>query len=327
MTLHRRLGFLALALGLLVAGVYFLNGGHSNSPMRRVAIVPFTAVNDRVVQGFRQTLADRGWVAGQNVEFQVTPADGNIGALDARVRTLLSWKPDLILAASTPPSQSVHRNTRDSRVPMIFAPVSDPIAAGIVKELAQPGENATGVRLASSNGLRLQWLKRMAPKAKVYYVPYSINDKSALVSLQQIEEGASLLGLKLVLHGVDSLQDIEEAAKNIPKAAHAIFLPQDSRIEARVELFVQSANKSRLPLSAPSLVQVERGALMSYGFDHYRIGEQAGRMGAAILAGADPGMLPVETAENFLAVNLRAAQQIGLEVDESVLRQARIIIR
>ncbi|MDH5206315.1 MAG: hypothetical protein OEW36_11705, partial [Hylemonella sp.] len=77
MTLHRRLGFLALALGLLVAGVYFLNGGHSNSPMRRVAIVPFTAVNDRVVQGFRQTLADRGWVAGQNVEFQVTPADGN----------------------------------------------------------------------------------------------------------------------------------------------------------------------------------------------------------------------------------------------------------
>lgn len=327
MKLPRRLRLMALALGVVVVAGYFLDDWRGSSPMRRVGIVPFTAVNDRVVQGFRQAMADRGWVVGENVEYRITQADGDIAALDGRVRELLAWQPDLILSASTPPSQSVYRNTREKEVPVIFAPVSDPVAAGIVKNLVQPGENVSGVRLASSNGLRLQWLKRMVPKARVYYVPYSINDKSALVSLQQIEEGARLLGLNLLLRAVDSPKGIEEAAKNIPTGVDAIFLPQDARIEARVDLFIKSAHKWRLPLSAPSLVQVEQGALMSYGFDHYRIGEQAGRMGAAILQGAHAGMLPVETAENFLAINLRAAGKIGLEMDEAVLRQARTIIR
>lgn len=322
---HRRWGSL-LALALLALAAYWY-AWLSEPSMRRIGIVPFTVVNDRVIQGFQEKLAENGWVQGRNVQYRIMPADGKLEALDARVKELLAWHPALIMSASTPPSQAAYRLTRGTDVPLVFAPVSDPLAAGIVKTLGHPGEQTTGVRLSTSNGLRLQWLQRMAPEAQVYYVPYSLNDKSSLVTLQQIEADARVLGLRLITTPLNSMDEIEQAARNIPAEAQAIFLPQDSRIEARIELYVRAAQEHHLPLSAPSLIQVEQGALMSYGFDHREIGRQAGRLASEILRGAQAGMLPVETAENYLAVNLQAAQAIGLTIDESTLRQAKLIIR
>jgi putative ABC transport system substrate-binding protein len=209
----------------------------------------------------------------------------------------------------------------------VFAPVTDPIDAKIVSNLKRPGEHVTGIRLESSNGLRLQWLQRVAPRVRTVYVPYTRIDASAKASVKQIEAAADALGIRLLLRPVLSVTDIQQAARDIPPGADAVFLPNDSRIEAQIDLFVESALKRRLPLCPPSGIQVERGALMTYGFNHRNIGEQAGRLAAEILQGAKPGDLPVETASNILIVNLRTAQAIGLTIDDAVLRQARQVIR
>ena len=107
----------------------------------------------------------------------------------------------------------------------------------------------------------------------------------------------------------------------------AIFLPNDSRIEGQIDLFVASALKRRLPLCPPSGIQVESGALMTYGFNHRSIGEQAGRLAAESLQGTKAGDLPVEIASNILIVYRRTAQAIGLKIDDASLRQARQVIR
>ncbi len=293
----------------------------------RIGIVPFTPVNARVVEGFKAELASRGFQEGKTVEYKILPADSRLDTLDAGLAQLMAWKPNLVLAASTPPAQAAYRATRASATPLVFAPVTDPLSAQIVSNLKHPGEHATGIRLEPSNGLRLQWLKRVDPRVQSVYLPYSSADASALASLQQVEEAARSLGIRLLLRPVQSLADIQQAAREIPPGADAIFLPQDSRIEAQIDLFVASALKHHLPLCAPSGIQVEQGALMTYGFNHRRIGEQAGRLAAEILQGAKPGDLPVETAANILIVNQRTAQAIGLKIDEAVLRQAREIIR
>lgn len=314
---------LAILVLLVAAGVYWL------APAKpiRIGIIPFTSVNERVVEGFKSVLEAQGFQEGSQVEYRTFPMDGDIKALDGRVADLVGWPADFILAASTPPSQAAYRGTRESKTPMVFAPVTDPVAAKIVLNLARPGENATGVRLEPSNSLRLEWLKRIAPASTSYYVPYSKNDKSALASLDQIGSVSERLGIKLLLQPVESLEDIQRAARQIPPEADAIFLPQDSRIESEIMLFVDAARQHRLPLSAPSVLQVEQGALMAFGFDHRKIGEQAGRIAIQILRGARPGDLPVETAENGLYINQAAAQAIGLQIEENVLRQADRIFR
>ena len=293
----------------------------------RVALLPFTTVNERVMAGFKQALAEHGWVEGRNVAYRATPADGAMDKLDARMAEFMAWKPHLVLAMSTPPSQAAYRATKGTGTAVVFAPATDPLAAGIVSGLARPGEQITGIRLLPSNGLRLEYLQRVAPQARKIYVPYHRGDRSAESTLAQIEPAARSLGLQLLLRPVEGSDDLAAAARDIPADVGAVFLPQDSRIEAVIEQFVAACERRRLPLSAPGVIQVEQGALMTFGFDHAAIGRQAGRLAAAILAGTPPGNLPVEAAENALFINLRAAQAIGLPVDEALLRQAKGIIR
>jgi putative ABC transport system substrate-binding protein len=317
-----------MVLGLAVLIVAFGAAWYLRQPgVARIGIIPFTPVNDRVVEGFKVELAARGFREGATVEYKILPADNRLDQLDAGMVELMDWKPSLVLAASTPPAQAAYRATKASGTPMVFAPVTDPIDAKIVSNLKRPGENVTGISLDPSNGLRLQWLKRVAPHVKTVYVPYTSIDASAQASLKQIEEAAQILGIRLVLKPVLSLEDIQRAARKIPPGVDAIFLPNDSRIEGQIDLFVESAFKHRLPLCPPSGIQVERGALMTYGFNHRNIGQQAGRLAAEILSGTKPGDLPVETAANILILNLRTAQAIGLKIDDAILRQARQVIR
>jgi putative tryptophan/tyrosine transport system substrate-binding protein len=321
--MRRYLG-LAIVVLMVVAGVIW----QLRQPaVVRIGIIPFTPVNDRVVEGFKAELAARGFREGATVEYKILPADSRLDQLDAGMAELMALKPSLVLAASTPPAQAAYRATKASATPMVFAPVTDPIDAKIVSNLKHPGEHVTGIRLDPSNGLRLQWLKRVDPRVKTVYLPYTSVDASAQASLKQIEEAARVLGIRLQLKPVLSLEDIQRAAREIPPGVDAIFLPNDSRIEGQIDLFVENALRRRLPLCPPSGIQVEKGALVTYGFNHRNIGEQAGRLAAEILQGTKPGDLPVETAANILILNLRTAQAIGLNIDDAVLRQARQVIR
>jgi putative ABC transport system substrate-binding protein len=319
---------MALWVVLLLAALAWRFVPWNRSPsMVRIGLAPFTAVNDRVIEGFKMGLAEQGWEEGRNVTFRSLPADGQIAPLEARLTELLAWRPHLVLAMSTPTSLAAYRATKASATPLVFAPVSDPLAAGIVTSLAHPGGHATGVRLLPSNGLRLEALSRMAPRARTYYVPYTPDDKSALATLAQIEPAARALNIRLLLQPVATADELVRAARQVPPQADAMFLPQDSRIENQIALFVDSARARRLPLSAPSALQVEQGALMTFGFDHRAIGRQAARLAGDILRGTPPGSLPVETAENGLHINLRTARDIGLVVDDALLRQAQVVLR
>jgi putative ABC transport system substrate-binding protein len=114
---------------------------------------------------------------------------------------------------------------------------------------------------------------------------------------------------------------------NIPKNIDAIFLVPDSTVNSRIKDVLAVALDRKLPVSGPSTAQVEQGALTTYGFVHHEVGAQAARIAAQVLKGADPGELPVETAEFFLAINLQAADAIGLEIPYKILQQAEIVIR
>jgi putative ABC transport system substrate-binding protein len=91
----------------------------------------------------------------------------------------------------------------------------------------------------------------------------------------------------------------------------AIFLPRDSQIESCIAEFVTVAEARRLPIAAPSLLQVKAGALFSYGFVHQDIGRQAAHLADQILRGVAAGDLPVEMAESSLAINLAAARKLA----------------
>ena len=212
-------------------------------------------------------------------------------------------------------------------IPVVFAPVNDPVAAGIVTSLKSPGGQITGIKLPLGDDLRLEWLTRIAPKAKHVYLPYNPADKSALTSLTLVRQAAPALGITILPQEVRIPSDVPAALAAFPTEADAIFLPRDSTVESHIQDFVALALARKLPLCAPSRLQTEAGALFSYGFSHRLIGHQAARLADQVLRGTLPANLPVETAESRLAINLRTARAINLSLPSEILMQAEEVIR
>ena len=313
---------LALAAGLLWRHVPWRE---PTPPV--VGLISLSAVDERTQAGFFDRMKELGYREGRDIVYRVSPPALSIERLDGLVQEHLDADVDLLFVSSTPATLAVQRATAERPIPVVFAPVNDPLGTGIVADLGEPGGNITGIRLPRGDNLRLEWMLDLGPTIRHIYFPYNPQDKSSLETLKQVREGAKKLGAELLLAPVRNLAEIDAAAAAIPREADAVFLPRDSSVESRIDRFVTASLAAKVPLCAPSLLQVEAGALLSYGFNHFQIGRQAARLVHQILRDVDPAILPVETAESYLAVNLKSAEAIGLELPEHLLRQAATVIR
>ena len=292
-----------------------------------IGVINLSPQLESVLEGFKIELAELGYEESQLTYIYAGPAP-NIEALDDEMVALLAANVDLIVALSTPATQAAYRATRDNPIPVVFAPVTDPVAAEVVNSLSQPGGNVTGVALGTqSESQRLQWLLRAAPGIERIYLPYNVDDASAKASATAALAAAETLGVSLELHEVHTAEEITQAIVDIPADVQAIFLAQDSLVAARIDDFAAAAIARQLPLCTPTDGQVERGALISYSFRLLDLGQQAAHLAHQILEGTSPADLPVETAEFFLTINMKTAEAINLQIPEEVLRAADQLVR
>jgi putative ABC transport system substrate-binding protein len=281
----------------------------------------------RNVEGFQNGMTDLGYIEGENVTylFAGEPVSGE--ALDIALQEMVDQEVDLIFTAGTPTGVAAYHITAGSDIPVVFGVIADPVEAGVLEDITIPGGNMTGVKLDQSQGRRLELLLEIAPGTHKILVPFNPDDSAATSAVDQIIELAPGIGVELVLAEARTAQEVEELLAKFPTDIDAIFLVPDSVVNAYLEEFVSLANQLKLPVSGPSTAQVEEGAVMTYGFIHSAVGVQAARMANQILRGTNPGEMPIETAENFLAINLISADEIGLQIPDDILRQAEIIIR
>ena len=279
------------------------------------------------VRGFVDGMRELGYVEGTNIRYiggrqPVTGAD-----LDREIEGFVQAQVDLIFTAGTPTGVAAHQITEGTGVPVVFGVIADPVAAGVLDDLSRPGGNMTGVKLGENQDRRLELLLQIAPAVKRVFVPYNPDDSAAKTAVDQIGAVAPALGVELVLGEARDDAQVVDLLENVPDGIDAIFMVPDSTVNRHLEEIVQLAALLRVPTSGPSTVQVNQGALTTYGFIHEEAGKQAARIADQVLRGADPGELPVENTESFLAVNLATAAAIGLEVGDDILQQARVIVR
>lgn len=322
---HRYLIFILLLWFVLrLAGC---TSGEPENTIYEVGVITLAPQLEPVLDGFKTGLEEAGYQASQFNYIYNGPAP-EISALDQQAEALVEVGVDLILALGTPATQAAFRATEGTAIPVVFAPVTDPVAAGVVNSLSQPGGNLTGVTLGTeSEGQRLQWLLRVAPNVQRVYLPYNPDDASAQASVQAVTAAANVLGIELIIHPTSTDGDITEAINNIPEEAQAIFLAQDNKVAAYVPEFAAAAIAHQLPLCVPTDGQVEQGALVSYSFRLFEIGQQTSRLADQILKGTTPASLPVETAEFFLTLNLQTAEALHLSIPNDILRTADHVIR
>ena len=302
--------------------------GAARTKVFRIGVINLSPRLEPVLEGFKARMAELGYQEGQNITYIYQGPASSIAALDPIARELVAARVNLILALSTPATQATQRATAGTTLPVVFAPVTDPVAAGIVADLRRPGANITGVALGTdSEARRLEWLLKLTPHVRRIYVPYNPDDASARSSLAAIRAAAPKLNAELQTREARNTTEITAAIAGIPADTQAVFLLQDSLVAARTDDFVRATIARRLPLSVPTDEQVERGALVAFSANLSVLGAQTARLADHIFRGGLPADTPIETAEFFLTINLRTAEAIGLDIPDADIRQADRIVR
>jgi ABC-type uncharacterized transport system substrate-binding protein len=281
-----------------------------------------------LVDAFRQELSKLGWVEAKNItiEYRFGESKGR-----ARVRELVAdlvrLKVDLIVVSGTPTALAAKNAT--TTIPIVVTNVGDPVAAGLVASLAQPGGNVTGLSSLAPelNTKALEILKDTVPKlTRVGYF------RTAAAKLQPKELRPAALALKLKLEEIETEADTKglESAFKIAKQKQVGGMMTHSNpsfFTARKRI-VELASKYRLPAIYPQKEFVNEGGLMSYGVDFDDLYRRTAVFVDKILKGAKPADLPVQQATKFeLIINLKAAKQIGLTIPPNVLARADKVIK
>jgi len=291
-----------------------------------VGVVSLNPQHEKILMGFKKGLAESGYVEGKNISFIYTGPRSNITELEKDLHDLIERQVDLILALSTPAAQKAKVMTAETGIPVVFASVFDPVGAGIVKSLVHPGGNLTGIKVGGNSGKALDWFLKVSPNIKNIAVPFYSSNKATKQSLQELQQAADKVGIKLSVYEVKDKKELKSLLEDLPGKPDALWLLNSNFLVRNTDLFVAAAIRNRLPLGS-STSQVEGGVMVSYGQNPYRTGELAARLAERIFQGISPADLPVESTDFFLSINLKTAHRIGIDISDDILHVADTIIR
>ena len=262
--------------------------GQSSPKVLTIGLITNNPNGMRNVQGFKDGMKALGYIEGENVRYLFAGQPIVKKDLINALKRMVGENVDLIFTAGTPTGIVAKKITRGTNIPVVFGVVADPVASGIMQDLTHPGGNMTGVKLSQSQARRLELFLELAPAVKNIFIPYNPDDKAATTSVVQIFEIADKFGVLLVEGKVSSTDEVAALLDRIPDSIDAIFLVPDSTVNRHLKDIVRLSYRRSLPISGPSTIQVEGGALTGYGIVHRKAGEQAARIAHRILRGANP---------------------------------------
>jgi putative tryptophan/tyrosine transport system substrate-binding protein len=327
----RRRDFIAIA-GSTVAWPLASQAQQADAVHRISVLQAFDVIDpqtQRRMIAFLQGLQALGWIEGGNVRIEYRWG----GTDPERVRSvaveLVKRKPDVILASSSFVVRLLQRETQI--IPIVFTEVADPIGNGFVASLEHPGGNITGLTSAEYPTRADRLLELLANLAThITHATIVLNpDQASHRGIRDaVEAAARSLSIQVAAAEVRAAADIAPAIGTSAREPNGglIVLPSPITTVNRT-LIIELAAKHRLPAIYPYRFDVVAGGLMSYGADPVDQYRRAAWYVDRILRGSKPGDLPVEQPTRFqLAINLKTAKALGLDVPPALRRQADAII-
>src|SRR5262249_29994326 len=279
------------------------------------------------LEPFRLGLRDFGYVEGANITIEYRWAEGRYERLPELAAELVRSNVDLIVTHTTPGSLAAKRAT--TAIPIVIALIGDPVASGIVTNLAQPGGNITGQSFFNPElrAKRIELLKEVMPRLTQVAVILNADNPSTGPEFQAMEATARSLNIKLLPFRLRGPSELVSAFEKMEQArVEAVATGDDPLSTVSAGAIAPLRARGRL-LSAGSEDTPGAGGTLSYGVDIVATYRHTAVFVDKILKGANPANLPIEQASKFqFILNLKVAKALGLEVPTATLLRADEVI-
>ncbi len=322
----RRRQFLIASGALLAAPLTVAQPGRTyrigSAYIARMAIVH--SYEEEFLAGLREL----GFERGRNLIYDVRYCDGEPSRLPAAVDELVALKPDLL--AGIEQVAKVMRS-RTSTIPIVLTHSTDPIAAGLVKTLARPGGNVTGMAALTEamSAKNVEILSEIVPQMKTVAVILDPNVPAFANIERHVDEAAKAKRAKAVFYRVRDRAELAQAfaAMERDRPDGIVNASGSGTLFGERQYIIDSALRLRIPYAAAGTNSTEEGSLCSYSASLSGLFRRAASHAARILKGANPRELPVEQPIKFeLAINLKTARTLGLTIPPSILQRADRVI-
>src|SRR5215831_10905078 len=321
-----RRAFITMVGGSILAGPLVAEGQQSPKGHRiGVLIGSSESFVAPYIGIFRQALRALGYVDGGNIVIEYRYADGNYDRLPVLAGDLVRLKVDVVVTEGTPPTRVAKQAT--TAIPIVMTVTGDPVAAGLVTNLARPGGNLTGASFFFPEiaAKRLQLLKEVIPALSRVTVVWNPSNTVHGPTVKAVEAAAKALGIDI--QHVHIQAPVDGALLTISKRRESLMVLEDAMINVCSTQIAEVAARHRLPTIFGLTTFAEAGGLMAYGPNRPELWRRAATFVDKILRGAKPGELPVEQPVRFdLVINVRTAQGLRLTIPPSVLVRADEVI-
>ncbi len=323
----RRREFISLVSGTAVAWPLAARAQHPG----KLPTIGFLGTTDPStmrpwITAFVERLRDLGWIEDRTIAIAYRWAEGHPERYAEIAAEFVRLNVNVIVTTG-PAAPQAKKAT--SVIPIVLALSGDPVGAGLVASLAQPGGNITGLSMQwpDTSGKRLELLREVVPSFRRLAIMVNVGFPDAVLDASEAQAAAQSLGLEIATHEIRRAGDIVPAFESLKDHADALYVTADALLNANRIRINTLALGARLPTMHAFRESVEAGGLMSYGPNLASMFRRAAELADKILRGTKPGDIPVEQPTKFdLVVNLITARALGLTIPPTLLARADEVI-
>ncbi|HEM3561097.1 TPA: ABC transporter substrate-binding protein [Streptococcus suis] len=310
------------AISLISAGILTLvactsaSSDKSSSETVKVGILQYMEHESLTAarEGFVAELEANGYKEGEKLVLDYQNAQGDQANLQTISEQLIDGN-DIVLAIATPAAQSLA--TVSTETPILFTAVTDPLSADLVESIEKPGGFLTGTSDQAPIDKQVELLGQAVPDAKTVGILYTTSERNSEVQVEQAKELFEKVGYKVVVKGLTSTNEVQDATTSLMKDVDAIFVPTDNTIASTMTMIGELSVEHQIPVIGGSTDMVDEGGLLTYGTNYEALGRQIAKMAIKIIEGADVSETAVEYPETVsLHINEDIAKQLGIDTSK-----------
>lgn len=279
---------------------------------------------DNCREGFLQGLSEAGIEEGKNLTVVFDNAQADMGTASTIADSYVSRKVDMICAIATPSAMSAYNSCMNTKIPVIYTAVSDPVGAGLAAADGTSVGNITGTSDALPVAQQLAMIRQMLPEAKRIGILYTTSEANSVSTIESYKASAGEYGFEIVGTGINTIADVPLAAADLAEKVDCMTNLTDNTVVSALQTVLEAAEKQGIPVFGSEIEQVRQGCVAAMGLDYTELGRQTGAMAAKVLKGeAEVSQLSFEViSQASLYINTAAADRIGLDIPQEMKKGA-----